>query len=261
MLKIVVDPFTSAKDLGKGTHASVEFLPGSGVALKESDYISFFTPMLKGGHEVLFLPISFKLLKDKGSAIKAAITELKQQFPDGRIEYLDTQSASAATGIIASLCVTVANAGSMLQDVMEFALTLIGRFAVVFAVDNLEAVKNDTLFKKALKDFPGELVNNKPILCVDNKGELVLLDKRRGFRAAVNALPKIVQANGLNVADYDVIILHGNAKTEAEAVAKTMKELACDNVFVIEIGKALKAKLAGKAVGVAFHMRLKSDDE
>jgi len=260
VLKIIIDPFSGAKDLGKGSKARVEFLPGSGVPLKKSEYISFFTNLLKAGDEVLFLPASFALLKDNGLAIKEAIGELKKTFPNGRIEYLDTLSATCATGIIASLCVTVANSGSELQDVMEFALTLIGRFAVVFTVDDIEKLKKDSLFGGLLKDFTGEKVNNKPIFCINNEGRLVLIDKKRGFKAATNALVKLVKANGQNVADYDVVITHIKADVEAQELKESFKEIVGDNVFITCAGTALEHKLGSKAVGVGFRMKVKGDD-
>ncbi|MCL2540530.1 MAG: DegV family protein [Firmicutes bacterium] len=249
MLKIVVDMYTNVPRQLAGGFAEIVFLP-------EGNYSGFFAGLVEAGHEVLFLQTGFKLLTETGKTIKAVVKEIKAQHPASRIEYLDTHTAMSAIGLIASFCAAAANKGSAFQDVMELAVSLIGRFAVVFTVDNIDTIKKDPLFKKALGGFAGELINNKPIFCVNNKGELVLLDKRRGFKTAVNALYKIAKDNGENIADYQVFIGHINAKEEAEALKLKFADTVGENVIVSEAPVAMAKKFNSIGVSVAFHMRL-----
>ena len=69
------------------------------------------------------------------------------------------------------------------------------------------------------------MLNIKPVLHVDDEGHLVSVSKCRGRKAALNALVKKLETDGLPGENETVFISHGDCLEDARYVADQVKTL------------------------------------
>ncbi|MGV8050299.1 MAG: DegV family protein [Anaerolineaceae bacterium] len=117
-----------------------------------------FAPLIEQGYDILCLPISSKISGTYLSASTAA-----KQFPENRIEVLDTLYTSLALGIITILAARAAQQGASLLECHNIAMDAASRMHVYFAVETLEYLQKGGRINSATK-FLGTALDIKPIL-------------------------------------------------------------------------------------------------
>lgn len=226
------------------------------VPLTYEEWYEFFEKELLDGNDVVFFSVSTKLYVDKGVAIKKVFKELNKKFPTRTAILVDTQTVSRGTSEIATLTRIVFDKQQNLDEALDFADTIIGKFVSVFAVDSAESLKNSQLLKNSMENFTGASVNIKPILCIDTEGNVKVLDKAKTFKSAVSKLYSNVKENGLNIADYTFSIVSFNADAEATSLYNKFREVVSENeIRLVPLSLNNAILTGGKCVALTFHSK------
>lgn len=226
------------------------------VPLTADEWYDFFEVDLRNGLDVIFFSVSFGMLADKGQALKSAFAKLNKTYPNSKAILVNTFTVSRGTSEIAALTRLVYNRNQDIDEALDFAETLIGKFVSVFALDDVENIKKSALLSPIADSFAGASLNLKPILCIDTEGNFKLLDKAKGFKSAISKLYSNVKENGLNVADYTFSIVSFNADAEAQELYDRFRKIVTEHeIRLVKMSPNIATFTGGKCVALTFHSK------
>ncbi|WP_040948605.1 DegV family protein, partial [Gorillibacterium massiliense] len=144
-----------------------------------------------------FVDIYRKLNKEPGTAIisihlssamsgtyQSAVLAKSMLEEEADITIIDSKSASYGIGIRVVKAAEAAMAGKSKEEILDMLDKLDGKFSIFFLVDTLEYLQKGGRIGKASAAL-GSLLNIKPILSINQAGEVCSVDKVRGHKKAV----------------------------------------------------------------------------
>ncbi|MBQ8762328.1 MAG: DegV family protein [Clostridia bacterium] len=226
------------------------------IHLTQEEWIEFFKPFAQQGEDIAFFTVSTQLLPDGGADIKAAFTQLSEEFPEQNIVLIDTLTVSRGISDIAKLATTLYKKEGDFMKAIEFARAHTGEFVTAFVVDNVEFLAKNPIVDDIEESFSGALINMKPIISINTEGKFNLLDKAKGFKNTVAKLFDIVNNNGENIADYTFSIVSLNADDEADKLYNRFLQYVDESEITktyISLNNAIV--IGSKCVGLTFHSK------
>ena len=176
---------------------------------------------LKAGKDILFLCFSSGLSSSRDACAIAA-EELREIYPERRIETIDTLCASIGQGLLALLAGRRRLAGDSLEQVLSYVKEIKLRIAHWFTVDDLMYLRRGGRLSIAAA-AAGSILQVKPILTVDAGGRLTSTDKVRGRKASIHALVRHMAETAPR--DVETVILsHADAPQDAETLRALVQE-------------------------------------
>ena len=176
---------------------------------------------LLDGKDVFYIGFSSALSLTFQNA-KSAAGALKEKYPQRKILCLDSKSASLGQGLLVYLAAREKEKGASFEELEQYVRGLIPRVCHWFTVD-------DTFFLKrggrnlSTSSIAGTRLHIKPVLYMDQEGNLIGAGKVRGRKAAVDTLlSKISQAP--DIQKQAVFISHGDCPEEAEYLAQQIRD-------------------------------------
>ncbi len=200
-------------------------------AVNSEIFISLFSEILDTGADLLYLGFSSGLSTTFNSA-RLAAEELRKKYPQRKIEVIDTLAASAGEGLIVYLANEKKKNGASLEEVAEFVRENAPNLCHWFTVDDLVYLKRGGRVSPFVA-FVGNLIGIKPVLHVDDAGHLINVAKARGRKNSVVALADKYSELALDKEGGTVFISHSDAASDAEFLAKILKEKHGVNVETI----------------------------
>ncbi len=195
----------------------------STAAVNPQGWREVIEPALKNGQDALVMAFSSGLSTTYQSAVIAA-EELMEEYPDRTVKVLDTMSASLGQGMYVYYACMKRNEGLSLEELFAWCEENKQNMAHWFTVDDLMFLKRGGRISAATA-LLGTMLNIKPVLHVDDEGHLVSVSKCRGRKAALNALVKKLETDGLPGENETVFISHGDCLEDARYVADQVKAL------------------------------------
>lgn len=178
-------------------------------------------PTLEAGKNAVVITFSSALSTTYQSAVIAA-TDLMDEFPQSKVYVCDSLCASMGQGLLVWYACKQRDKGASAVEVVEWIEMNKKRMCHFFTVDDLDFLKRGGRISAATAAM-GSMLNIKPILRVNTKGELVELDKVRGRKAAGRYLIDKLDEQGAGREDGPVFISHGDCYEEAEAIANVLR--------------------------------------
>ncbi|WP_227763209.1 DegV family protein [Zhaonella formicivorans] len=206
-----------------------------------------FKSLLQEGHEVLALIFSSRLSGTYQSSVIA-----KEMLTGGRVETLDTKSASVGLGLTVLEAAKMAKDGADLDIVLAKARDMSARMEHIFVVDSLEMLKRGGRISAA-QAIIGGMLNVKPVLQIDAEGQIVPLDKVRGWKKALAKLIQVMAERGKNLEQQTIGISHANNREMVEELSQLIKtEYNVKDIFVSEIGPVIGSHAGPGTVALFF---------
>lgn len=211
----------------------------------------YIEPVLTEGKDALVLAFSSGLSTTYQAACIAA-EELKEQYPDRKIEVVDTLCASLGQGL---LCWYVANrkqSGASLEEARDFANETKINLCHWFTVDDLHFLKRGGRIS-ATTAVLGSVLHIKPVLHMDNEGHLINMSKARGRKSSIQALAAKVGELCENPAEQTMFICHGDCMEDAQYLESLIKEqYGVPQVFINLIGPVIGSHSGPGTLAVFF---------
>ena len=177
---------------------------------------------LAAGKDVLVLAFSSGLSTTYQSAVIAA-EELKEKYPERKIQVIDTLCASMGQGLLVWYACKKRDEGMTLDEVAQWVLDNRLHLCHWFTVDDLMYLKRGGRISAATA-LVGTMLQIKPLLHVDDEGHLINMTKARGRKAAIDAMVKKAQELGAGYENSTMFISHGDCLTDAEYLSRQLKE-------------------------------------
>jgi len=149
------------------------------------DYIDAAKPYLDDGKDIFILTISSKLSGSHASTIIAK-DMLSEDYPDRKIELMDSRNVSIGQGLILRELVKMRDAGFSLEQTVETTKKVIESTHVYFTLSTLEYLKRGGRIGPTTA-LVGGILGLSPILQVEN-GEVSQLDNVRGRKRALELI-------------------------------------------------------------------------
>ena len=191
-------------------------------AVNPSRWSQVMEESLAAGKDVLVLAFSSGLSTTYQSAVIAA-EELKDEYPDRKIQVIDTLCASMGQGLLVWYACKKRDEGLSLDEVAQWVLDNRLHLCHWFTVDDLMYLKRGGRISAATA-LVGTMLQIKPLLHVDDEGHLINMTKTRGRKAAIDAMVKKAQELGAGYDNSTMFISHGDCLSDAEYLSRQLKE-------------------------------------
>lgn len=220
-------------------------------AVNVYQYEQLLEPVLQSGKDVLILSFTSGLSATCQSSIMAA-EELREKFPERKIEVVDTLCASAGQGMLVWYAGQKRLAGESLESVRDWCEANKMKVCHWVTVNDLMHLKRGGRIS-ATTALAGTLLQIKPIIHVDDAGKLDTVDKARGRKAALDYLVQKVVDTAIDPAEQTMFISHSDCLEDAEYIEKQIKEkCGVKDVKICDIGPVIGSHTGPGCAAVFF---------
>ena len=208
------------------------------------DYIDIFTDELEKGNDVLYLCMNGKFSSTLGAANNAK-QMLEEEFPDRKIEVIDSKTVTYGQHYMAREAQKMADNGASMEEIVSMIKNVQESIKYFFTVETLDYLRDGGRIGGA-EALLGGLLNIKPVLLIDNDAEVKAITKVRGRNKSLDAIIDEAEKffEGKDKSKYNVTILEGDILDEAMEFKKDVEErlgITCDEVCRLGISIGLHA--------------------
>ena len=215
----------------------------------------FFEECIKENNEIMYLAFSSGLSGTCSSA-RIAAQEVMEEHPEVKIIVVDSLCASLGEGLLVHKAAKLRDAGTSMEETEKWLNDHLDNFTHVFTVDDLFHLYRGGRVSKTAAVL-GTMIGVKPRLHVDQEGHLIVLNKVRGRKKALNSLldymaEKMASWAQENREDY-VFISHGDALEDAEYVQEQIKKrFGMEHFLINNIGPTIGAHAGPGTIALFF---------
>jgi DegV family protein with EDD domain len=172
---------------------------------------------LDGYERILVLTVSARVSGTFASAEAAAA-----EIGGDRVQVIDTETASASTGLLALAIQRRLERGTTDEEVDALVARYLRERGLLFTVDTLEFLQRGGRIGKA-RAFAGTLLHVKPILSIRD-GEVEPIKRVRGERKAFAELAEALEAETRDEPAYRLGVAHAAAPERAAELEALVRE-------------------------------------
>ena len=218
-------------------------------AVNPEGWTDLMKPILEAGQDVLAICFASVLSATCQNAVIAA-NELREAYPDRKINIVDSCCASLGQGLLIMKACEKRDAGESLEAVTAWAEEAKSHVAHWITVDNLFHLKRGGRLS-ATTAIVGTMLNIKPLLVITAEGKLISHSKARGRKAALEAIVKQIAEHCIDKSL--VTIAHGDCLEDAEHLAAMIRErCGVQEVRIGYVGAVIGAHTGPGALVVSF---------
>ncbi|MBQ8315125.1 MAG: DegV family protein [Lachnospiraceae bacterium] len=202
-----------------------------------------FEAYLKQGKDILYIAFSSGLSGTYNSACLIA-EDLREQYPERRIECIDSLCASIGEGYLVYLAGKLRKEGKSFDEVTTFVKENRTNVCHWFSVDDLLHLKRGGRLS-GFEAAVGTALKIKPVLSVDREGKLTVVAKVRGTKKGMEYLKERLINDGIDTANQTVMIGHA----DVPEIAEQLKEQLLDEGLVKDVIISNVGPIIGSHVG------------
>ena len=206
-------------------------------------------PYVKEGKDILYIAFSSGLSGTYNS-VRIAGEELSEEYPEAKIIVIDSLCACMGEGMLVYKAVQLKRQGKTLEETAAWCEENKLHICHNVTVDDLFHLHRGGRVSKATA-IVGTMVQIKPVIHIDDNGELKVIGKTRGRKKALQTIvdTAVRQSEGW---DNDLIMItHGDCEEDARYVAKLVREkMHVDNILIHCIGTVIGAHTGPGVVAV-----------
>ncbi len=203
--------------------------------INENIYTSFFKELLKEEKPIIHLALSSGLSNTYFSALKAAEEVNKTSLH--KIYVIDSLCACAGQGFLGILTKEFSKKTSSVEEILNYIKEVKLKINHIFTVDNLKYLKNGGRVK-ATTAFIGNILNIKPVLKCDLKGELVPYNKVISRKKSLCAIVDKMVENYDNSQEV-CYLSHADCLTDALFISDLIKNKLNIKVVITNLGPVI----------------------
>lgn len=187
-------------------------------------FMDHFRPVLEAGSDIVYVGMSSGISGTyQASSIAAA--ELMEEYPSRRVRTVDSLGAGLGTGLLTVMAADLRNAGMTADEAADLLNRKRMDLCEFFTVDDLMFLRR-TGRLSTTGALVGTMLGIKPILRGDEEGHIVVCQKCRGRKKAVDTLAQLYQTRVVDAGSQIVAISHGDCLEEAQALADKICAIA-----------------------------------
>ena len=198
------------------------------------DYKNAFKELIEQGYDVLYIACSSAL----SASVKASYVvrdELLKEYPNAKIVCVDTLRACHALGILVLTACELKEEGKTLEEVAEWVENNKLTANMEGSVEKLTYLRMAGRVNAASAFFGG-LLNIKPIIVADAKGQNFAIEKVKGRKQSLQRIADRFVDNYVQVPHQKIFISHADCLEDANILKEMLLEKLEDKNIPIHIG-------------------------
>ncbi|MDF2675630.1 MAG: fatty acid-binding protein DegV [Clostridiales bacterium] len=212
-----------------------------------NDFYNEFKPFVEQGKDIVYIGLSSSLSSTLQNAIIAA-----NEFPEGRVEIVDSMNLSTGIGILVLKACDFAKAGMNAHEIAREIQMRVPKVKTAFVIDTL-----DYLYMggrcSSLQNFMSGVFKIKPIVKVVD-GKMILGEKARGkMERALNVMLDNVLVDKYNI-DWDrIIVTHSVGNTDSDYLKGKLEEnMKVKEVIITAAGCVISSHCGPNTIGIIY---------
>lgn len=197
------------------------------------DIAAKFETALSAGEDVLYISISSGI-SGTYNAARLAAEELRDKYPERRIEVFDSMGAGLGIGLLAMKAADYRDEGLNMNALIERLASDRSGLCEYFTVDDLMHLRRGGRLS-GIAAMVGTVLNVKPLLRGDEEGKIVVFSKLRGRKKAIEAIAHEYEAKAVDPQHQRVAISHGDCLEDAEKLAEMVRAIAEPEELIISM--------------------------
>lgn len=223
--------------------------------LSPENYKEYFEPEFEKGNDILYVHFS-KAMTGTFDAMRLAIEELKEKYPDRKFYDIDTKGITICSYNIVQEIAKMYNAGRTAEDILKWADTEVDKFATYFYADDLKFFGRSGRISN-FSALMGGLLGIHPIICMGSDGKMTSISKARGRKASLNKLVDYVAELQDDIYAHKVVIGHADCIDIAKTLGGMLQQRFADKLDIeyVEVNPTAGSHCGPDTVGVSFHAK------
>jgi DegV family protein with EDD domain len=219
------------------------------------EYLQFFEKhIIQGSESILYLSLPATLSGAFSTASKAAMM-LEEDYSELKIAVIDTRTATIAQGFLAIKAAQAAKDGAKFETVVKLAKESRSKVGFVAMLETLFYLERGGRVGKAAY-LAGSLINIKPIITIDNEGQVAPAGTIRGEKKCLQRLIECMENAIDDQALSQVAVMHADAFEKAEQLQQLAAEHFKLDVKIISDFTPVMGAHAGPGVlGLAYALK------
>ena len=221
--------------------------------ISEERYKQYFEPVLAEGKDILYVHFS-RAMSMTFEAMERAIKSLLEKYPERKIQTIDTKAISGLGLLILKEVGDMYLAGKTADEIIKWSETEIDHFAMYMCVDDLKFFKRSGRVS-GLTATMGTLLGIRPIIHINDKGQMVNIGKEKGRAKALDRLVQYVEDLGDDLENHRLIVAHSDADEMVEEIIALLREKYGDKLAIETsmVNPTLGGHCGPNGVAVCFH--------
>ena len=206
-------------------------------------------PYVKEEKDILFIGFS-SALSGTFNSIRMAAEELMEEYPERKIITVDSLCACLGEGLLVYKAVQLKRAGKSLEEVAKWTEENKLHICHNVAIDDLNHLHRGGRVSKTAA-IMGTMIQIKPIIHMNDNGELQVIGKQRGRKKALQHIVNMAVEQSKGRENDIIMITHGDCEEDAQYVAKLVREkMGIENILINCIGSVIGSHTGPGVVAV-----------
>ena len=206
-------------------------------------------PYVKEEKDILFIGFS-SALSGTFNSIRMAAEELMEEYPERKIITVDSLCACLGEGLLVYKAVQLKRAGKSLEEVAKWTEENKLHICHNVAIDDLNHLHRGGRVSKTAAII-GTMIQIKPIIHMNDNGELQVIGKQRGRKQALQHIVNMAVEQSKGWENDIIMITHGDCEEDAQYVAKLVREkMGIENILINCIGSVIGSHTGPGVVAV-----------
>lgn len=201
-------------------------------------YIQTFKKLVEEGYSIIYIGFSSALSQTYNNSL-LAIEEIKEDYPQADITSIDSKSASVGLGLLVYYACEKIREGKTKEDIINWIEDNKLKVNHWFIIDSLDHLCRGGRISSTGAAV-GTLLDVKPLLNLDDNGQLRVVKKIRGRKKAIKELINELKTGITNPEEQIILINHGDCYQEAEKLRKNIiDEIKVKNTAINYVGPVI----------------------
>lgn len=215
------------------------------------DYLERFEKYIKDGYDILSISCSSAL----SASVKASYVirdELKAKYPESNVICIDSLNCGKGLGLLCIYASKLRDSGCSIEEVADKIEKIKMNVNQLGTVDELKYLKRAGRIS-AGKAFLGAMMNVKPIIISNTKGENVSTEKTKGRVNSMRRLAEMTKELYIGNEISDIFVSHGDCLEDAQTLKEYILELMPDAKITIDVLNPIMGASCGpKTLAIYF---------
>jgi len=214
-------------------------------------YVEKLSPYLENGQDILFISFSSQL-SSAFSYLSLACEQLRESFPKRKIITIDTLRISAPMALLVMDAIKEYENGMSIDELAKWIDDNKLKYRVFFMVDDINHLKRGGRISPAVAAI-GTMLSIKPILIINDEGQIVKFGSEKGRKKAVSKIAEHVNENIVDDKSATVLIVHADSIKDADLLKNAACEkINCKNIMIQNIGPVIGTHCGPGTLALAY---------
>ena len=219
-------------------------------AITLGEICNVFEKYINLGYDIIYTGISSHMSKSYENAVM-----MSKEFPDGRIEVVDSLNLSTGIGLVVLKACKWRDEGKDVHEIANLMRETIPYVRSQFIVDTMEYLHKGGRCSSVAKLF-GTILKIKPLIVV-REGKMSVGGKPRGkIEACLDKLVEMVVEDKENIDLETVFVTHSEADSSCEYLSSKVKEVLPEaNLLTSRAGCIISTHCGPGTIGVLYILK------